>query len=243
MNLNQCLLLHKSCISDTLNGCHTQQICDQCIIEMHKIWAVCILDLISLQWIKTLVSVSQRVEHWKVYTCKGHVNRRKRLYWCFGRLIAIQWWSAKQLDHLTCHNQHGRPWIFIFRECWDSWHLIWPLQKVLVIPWKEGNEFPTLTLTPLILKNKYHCRNTHICASADVAQQKQREISEGRNLYACKCWQQMCVHSYYGPGSKFSWDQDQNFLSGHIFIHHTLLCESSETGILRAGKKKGMRIK
>ena len=28
-------------------------------------------------------------------------------------------------------KQHGRPWeiwIFIFRKCWDSWHLMWPFE-------------------------------------------------------------------------------------------------------------------
>ena len=28
------------CISDAPNGCHTHQICDRCITEMHKIWAL-----------------------------------------------------------------------------------------------------------------------------------------------------------------------------------------------------------
>ena len=43
--------------------------------------------------------------------------------------LLLERWSAQQSNNVTSRNQHGRPienWIFIFRKCWDWWHLMWP---------------------------------------------------------------------------------------------------------------------
>ena len=95
---------------------------------------------------------SQWVVHRKSM-CKSHIYCGKWLSWCFGYLIDLQRWSAKESDQVTCCNQHGRPWeiwIFFFRKCWDSWHLMWSFENSWWPP-------PTLTLTPKISKNNYHC--------------------------------------------------------------------------------------
>ena len=63
----------------------------------------------------------------------------------------LQQWSTKQSDHVTSGNKHGGPWkmwTFVFRECSNSFAFGVTLWKVLVTPWKKGNKFPVLTLTP-----------------------------------------------------------------------------------------------
>ena len=99
----------------------------------------------QIQCIKTLVGVSQPVSqqvHQKSM-CKSHINRR--LYQSFGCLIDIQWWSAKQLDHVTSRNQHGGPWeiwIFAFRKSSDSWHLMLPIENSWWPPGRKEINFP-----------------------------------------------------------------------------------------------------
>ena len=102
-----------------------------------------LMHLISLQCMITLYSVSQWVQHGK-NMCKDCINHRKQLCQFFGCFITLQWWSSEQSDHVTSCNQHGGPWeiwIFVFRKCWYSWHLMW-LWKSLWPPGRKETNFP-----------------------------------------------------------------------------------------------------
>ena len=81
------------------------------------------LDLIPLQCIKTLVGASQWVEHQKSM-CESHVNRRKWLYRCSSCLI-----FSGEVKKSQIMQQAWEMWIFIFRNCWDAWHLMWAFEN------------------------------------------------------------------------------------------------------------------
>ena len=120
------IIIHK-CASYTLNGCHTHQICDQCINEMHKVWA----------WSFTITSTHQNFS--QCIMMSGVFN--------FFFLKCVQKLHTLQSDHiklrLTC-CVYFYMWVY-FEICGI---LLWPFQNASWHPRKKGIKFPCLFWPP-----------------------------------------------------------------------------------------------
>lgn len=122
------------CVSHALNGCHMHHMHMRCTVFEPYVFTC--LDLISLQHIKT----SDHSKSSMRSLCKSCVNRRTWFYQCFGCLLALQQWSAKQPDCVTSSNQHSRgleKFAFLSSESVET-HGIWcDLLKILCDPLEE----------------------------------------------------------------------------------------------------------
>ena len=102
------------------------------------------LDPVLVRHMKTLVSASQWSEYKKKSMRKNHVDCRKQLYRCIGCLIALHRWSAKQITWQATTSVAGleKFWIFVFRKCWDTLHLMWPYKNSGWPPRRKERRFP-----------------------------------------------------------------------------------------------------
>ena len=97
------IIIHK-CASYTLNGCHTHQICDQCINEMHKVWA----------WSFTITSTHQNFS--QCIMMSGVFN-----FFFFkvcAKVAYIAVGSHQAATNMLC--------VFLYVSVfWDLWHVMW----------------------------------------------------------------------------------------------------------------------
>ena len=128
-----------------LNGCHMHQICDQCITEMHKIWAVHIsiwhhynaLQLWSVHDSK--LSIEKVCAN--VVSVAGNSSVDGLVAWL---LLSIEVQNSQILGQASSSRAGIEKFWFLSSKSVEIHGILCDLWNYLLTPWKKGNKIPTL---------------------------------------------------------------------------------------------------